>query len=251
MPSKKKNPVMMKAHSVAGTKYLFDCFISNRKIPVYEVFSIHGLNQLIGYAKFINREYGNVYYRGQGKLYPSLLPVLLRTVLEKERGQNYKWVPAKLTRVSNLFRVVNKVMVSKELGKDLKVDSELGYVSKYVVAGLLQHYGVPTIGIDLVDNHWVALWMGLHTLEQVDLKKGGVYYHYIKRERSLVELCSDEEQLYQYILILAFPKPSKSIEDISYSDSAIVIDLRKTLSSVFLRPHAQHGIVAFKNMECC
>ena len=45
-------------------------------VPIYEANSIYGLNQLVGYAKFINRDYGFVCYRGECRLHPTLIPSL-------------------------------------------------------------------------------------------------------------------------------------------------------------------------------
>lgn len=53
-------------------------FSNGITVPVYEVYTSHALNQLIGYAKFINSDYGNVYYRGQTNIYPTLLSSLHR-----------------------------------------------------------------------------------------------------------------------------------------------------------------------------
>ena len=38
----------------------------------------HGLTQLLGKAKFVNREYGMVMYRGECKLHDNVLPSLFR-----------------------------------------------------------------------------------------------------------------------------------------------------------------------------
>lgn len=57
-----------------GCKYCEDYnFSCGHTVPIYEVSSVHSLNQLIGYAKFINKSFGDVYYRGECKLHDSLL----------------------------------------------------------------------------------------------------------------------------------------------------------------------------------
>lgn len=38
-------------------------------IPVYLVTSFHSLTQFIGYGKYINKDWGNVYLRGQTSMY--------------------------------------------------------------------------------------------------------------------------------------------------------------------------------------
>ena len=64
-------------NSIQGAKcvgeYKFAC---GNSVPIYEVFTVHELNQLVGYAKFLNREYGNVYYRGQCELYGTISPYI-------------------------------------------------------------------------------------------------------------------------------------------------------------------------------
>ena len=37
-------------------------FRNGLEVPMYEVSTISGFNQLIGYSKFVNRDYGEVYY---------------------------------------------------------------------------------------------------------------------------------------------------------------------------------------------
>lgn len=65
--------------SINGTTYVGDyTFSCGNTVPVYEVITVHGLNQLIGHAKFNNQTYGKVYYRGEARLHETLLPSLLR-----------------------------------------------------------------------------------------------------------------------------------------------------------------------------
>lgn len=53
-------------------------FSSHHEVPVFEVSDYRALNQLIGYAKFLNTEYGDVYYRGEVHLHQTLLPSIAR-----------------------------------------------------------------------------------------------------------------------------------------------------------------------------
>lgn len=43
-------------------------------IPIYHVDTPHAFNRVVGYARYINATSGTVLYRGQNKLYSSLLP---------------------------------------------------------------------------------------------------------------------------------------------------------------------------------
>ena len=57
-----------------------ECLTSpSGNMPVYEIHSFHSLTQFIGFGKYLNRESGNVYLRGQTSLYNgSLTPSALR-----------------------------------------------------------------------------------------------------------------------------------------------------------------------------
>ena len=47
---------------------------SSDNIPIYHADTPHAFNRAIGYARYKNSSAGTVLYRGQNKLYPSLLP---------------------------------------------------------------------------------------------------------------------------------------------------------------------------------
>ena len=72
------NPVVIKADErILGTRYVETyIFKSGHKVPVYEILNCHGLSQIIGYIKLINKHYGKVYYRGQCNLHDTMLPSL-------------------------------------------------------------------------------------------------------------------------------------------------------------------------------
>jgi hypothetical protein len=205
-------------------------------VPVFEAFSVHGLNRLIGHAKFNNHLYGNIYYRGESKKYKSVIPSLLR-------GQKNvdKWN-------GTLSKLIKKFYQDERIMRTINVVGSFDNC-KEPIEGLLQHYGVPTRYVDMVDNHWVALWMGLN--ECVKLKQSHEYYHYIERELPLLEmagainpLASEKFNVYQYILLMAIPySDDYDNNGVGKSHGYYEIDLRKALPSLFLRPHAQHGIV--------
>lgn len=221
--------------SINGVKYCglyeFDC---GNKVPVYNVSSMHGLTQVIGYAKFINKGYGEVYYRGENHLHKGLIPSLFRGCVGTT-----KW--------DIVSPVVNKIIKDKQSRDAINVGTDMKF-ARSKVEGMLQHYGVQTRFIDLVDNHWVALWMGLYECDKA--KRIKEYYHYTRREIEVLDVYEgkkrEEKEFFQYILLLAVPKPNDSKEGIVISDDFIVVDLRKALPSVFLRPHSQHGLVVRK-----
>lgn len=228
--------------SIAGTAFvcMYD-FANGHRAPVFEVMSMHGLNQIIGHAKFNNRQYGNVYYRGQCNLYDKLMPSLFRG--------------CKKTRVaSDLKGIIKKIIADKELANVLKVDMKDLNRSTIKVEGILQHYGLPTRFLDLVDNHWIALWMGNNYFESKKIKNK--YCHYVSRTVCFEDyatgprpLHTSDEEFYQYILLLALPYSVNHKEGIFDTDNHYLVDLRQALPSVFLRPHAQHGLVARNKMK--
>lgn len=51
-------------------------FKTGLNLPVFNITSYHTLVQFVGYAKYLNRSVGNVYLRGQHKLYDTLIPTI-------------------------------------------------------------------------------------------------------------------------------------------------------------------------------
>lgn len=239
MNVKKKSPmaIISKNLSITGTKHCGDyTFSCGHAVPVYEVLNVHALNQLIGYAKFINQSYGDVYYRGECKLHSTLKPSIFR---------NCTITAAVSDRLNSL---INKILNDPKMQHQMKIKGTDAN-AKYTIEAMLQHYGVPTRFIDVVDNHWVSIWMGLY--KNKNIKQISKYSHYEKREIPLVDLTQGKEisneEFFQYILLLAVPgQCTRCNNGIYISDNCIEIDLRQALPSIFLRPHAQHGLVIRK-----
>ena len=130
---------------------------------------------------------------------------------------------------------------------ELKLELYSKEQKRHVIEGVLQHYGISTRFIDIVDNHWVALWMGLNRIEKN--KQINTYYHYSERYIPLAHDTLEKQDYYQYILLIAVPFSTKPIKmGISESNEYIMVDLRQALPSVFLRPHAQHGLIVRKKV---
>jgi hypothetical protein len=228
---------------VADTKHVDQYkFANGHEAPIFEVDSMHGLNQIIGHAKFTNRNFGQVFYRGQCKLYDKLLPSLFRGCKKTS------------SVTGELKKTINRIISDKQLSNDLKVSASEKELSEIKIEGILQHYGLPTRYLDLVDNHWVALWMGNNRYEEKKIKNK--YCHFIHREIlfedkecGIYTSSTNLDELYQYIILLAVPYSTSNSEGISISDNHILTDLRQALPSVFLRPHAQHGLVIRKRVS--
>lgn len=253
-----KGPVKLKAHKTiknakcAGIHH-FKC---GNDVPIYEIFSMHELNQIIGYAKFLNQDYGSVFYRGQCELYDTLIPSLYR------RFSKMTTATEKICRQNNLVYGDSKLFNELKLAKDDPKDA------KCKIEGILQHYGAPTRFLDLVDNHWISLWMGLY--RYVTKKKKSIYCYYEKRtipeidyimklfenidvknrrlkKDKAAEFLSVTNNAYQYVLLVALPFFSVGKTGILRQDNLTLVDLRIALPSIFLRPHAQHALVVKKD----
>ena len=49
---------------IKGTEFVREFkFKNGHSVPMFDILSMHGLNQIIGYAKFNNKDTANVYYR--------------------------------------------------------------------------------------------------------------------------------------------------------------------------------------------
>ena len=249
-------------------------FVNGPKVPMYEVSTISGLNQLIGFAKFINRDYGEVYYRGVNKVFDNVLPSLMRNRKSGEAKDLKKRIKSLYT--NGQFRCTLKLdlpdkTVSMPIASKKEYLRSIERNNKNIVEGVLQHYSGSTRFLDIVDNHWVALWMGLYEYEE--LGKGLTYSRYKKRvipqvdyleriatlfsEDKVAKLVSsseisqalkvpkdEQDKYFMYILLIASPNDMIELIPGAYENHDFaLVDLRKALPSFFVRPHAQHAYV--------
>lgn len=199
-------------------KYEYVTLKCGDSIKVYTIKTVHDLTQFIGFGKYMNNKGHNVFLRGQTELYDgSLIPSIYRN----------------RTRLDSITAKYNK--------RIKKVKEEISSFSQYdrtVLDPLLQHYGIKTPYIDIVDNVWVALWFALHkaTVKLINSHEYVYYYN------------NDNE--YSYILLIATDAITPSEKHGVYIGvSTELIDLRKALPSYFLRPHAQHAYMIRKNQK--
>lgn len=195
----------------------FDAFTlpCGKDINIYTIRTVHDLTQFIGFGKYMNCNKYNVFLRGQTELYGgSLLPSLYRN---KTR---YETITTKYnTRINSLKQNV------KSFAK----------YDKKILEPLLQHYGIKTPHIDLVDNVWVALWFALHQAKSKVINSHEYIYFYKNQ-------CE-----YSYILLIATDAINISGDHGIYEGALTrLVDLRKSLPSYFLRPHAQHAYMLRK-----
>ena len=100
---------------------------------------------------------------------------------------------------------------------------------------LFQHYGISTTWIDLVDNIWVALWFACYKANS----SGGCarYLHFEKRNPF------SEPSAKAYILLIGTDFAPTGVPGYHRGKSCETVDLRVAAPSIFLRPHAQHGLL--------
>jgi len=93
--------------------------------------------------------------------------------------------------------------------------------------------------MDVVDNIWVALWFAVHTAYGGG--KGLLYsLHFEERKQ---ETGSDTKA---YIILLQSDINKSETPGCWFGATTELVDLRIACPSIFLRPHAQHGLVLRK-----
>jgi hypothetical protein len=202
---------------------------------VLEVSSPHALSRAAGYLKYADNSAGGVYFRGQTKLYPKMVPSLYRSVKQEVAGS------APSPRASHQPKKRRKATTDKT-NQEMRLNALLKSVTKstaflsgtpeYAHEPLLQHYGIQTRWLDVVDNVWTALWFACH--EAATAGERSQYLHYVR-----------SQQVYAYIVLIqaGMEMPVSDQPGMWNSDKAKIIDLRRAAPSLYLRPHAQHGLL--------
>lgn len=139
------------------------------KVPVYEVNGCNGFNQIIGYAKYINKG-KQILYRGETGLHGAMLPSLYRKD-KSQRGQSNSF--------KQLSDYISSALKHPRFAKITGMSAfSAEWKKRVALEALLQHYGVPTRCIDVVDNHWISLWFGLYKLYQEKRNPACIGYIY-------------------------------------------------------------------------
>ena len=187
-------------------------------VNIYLIETVHDLTQFIGFGKYKNNQVGNVYFRGQTSLYEgAMIPSLYRG---KTRLDSITW---------KYNECINRVIKEKKI---------FNQYNRAVFEPLIQHYGVKTPYIDLVDNVWVALWFALHEAKTVPINSHEyVYYFKSKAEYAYI------------ILMVSDAKEETKKFGVYKGENTTLVDFRKATPSYFLRPHAQHAYMIRKNEE--
>lgn len=260
---------------VPGTQYIGTW--SGTKIPVFDVLNYDGLNSIIGYAKHLNNDQ-MVLYRGQCKLYDSLLPSIRRDIASASKKR------------ADLDNVINKLYNDEKLNDAMDWNKEVeGWklLMNTTYEAALQHYGVDTDCVDFVDNHWTALWFALHQYDSdtrsYQRRKGAVakdallnidedpLYYYdltklkkpktkqkgknyqekvrvVEQEKKNYSERNKKEQAYLFLYLAETAVPE--VRGLYLGEERYTVDLRKALPGIFIRPMAQHGwIVKAQNSD--
>lgn len=200
--------------SIRGTQLLTDAKSGQEILHVTDP---HALVQAAGYLKHVCASDGeSIFFRGQSALYPKLSPTLFRdSIHPSKQGFRIGLLNAALTSVKASTHIFSRF-------------------PEFAHEPLLQHYGFKTTWMDLVDNVWVALWFSCFRA-----RSGGTFGKYLHFERRdpLKEIDG-----YAYIFLIA---ADSTAADAGFyvGNSTELIDLRVAAPSIFVRPHAQHGVL--------
>ena len=188
-----------------------------KDVPMYLIGNIYDLTQFVGYAKYVNCKDSRVFLRGQTKLHGGKMePSLFRNTKKT------------IQILTNFNQRINQI---------LKIESFRKF-NKQVLIGTLQHYGIKSPQIDVVDNLWVALWFAVNEFHGTVI---GSHEHLV---------ATDSKEDYGYIFLLASDATVAGKEPGTYEgERTDTIDLRQALPSFYLRPHAQHAFMLRKKAE--
>ena len=190
------------------------------KEQVLHIRSPHALAQVIGKLKFTGGpEQKRVLFRGQSSVYASMLPSIYRPN----------------SHIQSVRRDQADAAIKSYIRECIQADAFLRGTPEFAMEPLLQHYGVRTRWLDVVDNIWIALWFGCYNTITTGVEKQ--YWSIERRSRSASG--------FAYIAIFALDQIPNKTNNPGCSEgvSHRLIDLRVSAPSLFFRPHAQHGLL--------
>ena len=200
-------------------KYLIDdkhkCYVLHAPTP-------HAFIQAAGYLKYTRaKDTGRgVFFRGETKIHEEMIPSLLRGRNENRTQDLRKKLSCFLEQIDFQKRVLRAV-------------------PKPFREPLLQHYGIKTTWLDVVDNIWIALWFACHKASTTG--RVNEFLHFEKRQPR--EEAKEESFAYIFLMESAYFN-SVDGEPGHYRDErSATVDLRCAAPSQFVRPHAQHGLL--------
>lgn len=233
--------------------------VTSEKIHGHTVYTVedpHSLTQVSGYIRYESRP-GRVFFRGQVEMYAHLFPSLFRGC-SRDGGEEYasqgaisrrtSWLNKYIAELSggecscDWFSGRNWYARSHDCSERLDVKGSGGSLVsgtyRAAIEPLLQHYGVHTRWVDAVDNIWVALWFACHR----QITKDGYAYHLRRSQEAEMERLQGIPYAYVYML-KTDPLQATEVPGYDISQETRLVDLRYCVPSVYLRPHAQHGVL--------
>jgi hypothetical protein len=171
-------------HSETSLKVIGEFRVPHRKIPLYECDSLGSINTFVEKYQRINPNY-KILLRGQNKIYsiersdeerkhlygrdsvvePSFHPSHLRQDYD-EIFMHSMW-HNQTSLLINHLALTYKNQLSEERFKLFYKDAtglRNSPIFGPLALGLAQHYGLPSVGLDLTDKVEVAAWFSLHTM---------------------------------------------------------------------------------------
>lgn len=145
---------------------------------------------------------GWVFFRGQCKYHNSMIPSLFR-------------------RSKNIITINSLVKAQDALMDKIRKNFDVKRFQHDYLPSLLQHYGIKTSWLDLVDNLYIAIWFASNKTTQNGERVGRI-------------ITENSKEKYGWIYLIAN-------HDFKGSNLKS-IDLRTNHHSLSVRPHAQHGI---------
>lgn len=165
------------------------------RVPRFYIMDVRGLFMAAGILRYTLSQYGcAIYYRGQRKDWEPQVALLRGTHTKGDVRERVKWLEEALAVTQPVFDPPGVAEVRE---------------------ALLQHYGLPTRWLDVVDNAQTAAWFAHHHAESDEQNPNG-----------------SRDEASGYISALACPTDGQSY--------AKVIDLR-VKPSEWLRPHVQQA----------
>lgn len=190
---------------------------------VYHARDPHALTQAAGYLTYLHahKDALAIHFRGQGKMHAGLIPSLFRG--SKSEG-------SRNNRLKSLSKYIHDISSKHRM---------LGKLDAVVVETLMQHYGIRSTWVDMVENIWIALWFACHKA-----RFSGEFNRHLHFEKRTPRTELPDER-FAYILLIGteITPIDKNVPGWYKGKNTELIDLRKAAPSIFLRPHSQHGVL--------
>src|SRR5208283_1726512 len=160
-----------------------------------------------------------IYYRGENKLHQGMTPSLFR---------GCKDVACAHGRTGLLNQYLSQLRSSNVIFQQF---------SEELHEPLLQHYGIRTTWVDLVDNLWIALWFASNKAFYAGDRSQYLHFERLDQTRNKTE--------HVYISLFGACNTTMSGRTPGYYEGSNteLADLRIGVPSIFLRPHSQHGVL--------